>query len=256
MEPVLPPQPERAPEPREETRPESRKGLWAALVLVAGLAVLVLVGKFGGFFEPEQLGAALGLAIRDFADGPYGVPALVLAFCAGAFLAVPQFVLIGVAVFAFGPGLGAVYAWVATMTSGSLSYGIGRVSGHSVLSRISSRRLDRFTRFVGRNAFVASAVVRNIPAGPFLFVNMVFGALKAGFAAYFAGMALGSVPKIALVAFAGKGIRAAVEGNPVLAVLMGLAAIAVFAGGWLYVRYRRGKGDNIALRAKKTVDSA
>ncbi len=238
-----------------KTQP-SRVGLWLALVAVAGLAAVLLIGKFGGFFDPEQLGTTLGLAIREFADGPFGVPALILAFCIGAFIAVPQFVLIGVAVFAFGPGLGAVYAWVATMASGSLSYAIGRVSGNSVLSRVSSRRLDRFTRFVGRNAFVASAVVRNIPAGPFLFVNMVFGALKAGFAAYFAGMALGSLPKIALVAFAGKGIRAAVEGNPVLAVMMGLAAIAVFAGGWLYVRSRRNKGENIALKAKSPVDSA
>ena len=234
----------------------SRKSLWITLAFVVGLIGLLLVGKFGGFFEPEELGADLGVAIRDFADGPFGVPALILTFCVCAFIAVPQFVLIGVAVFAFGPGLGAVYAWIATMCSGSLVYGIGRVSGNSVLSRVSSRRLDRFSRFVGRNAFVASAVVRNIPAGPFLFVGMVFGALKARFVPYFAGMGIGIIPKIALVAFAGKGIRAAVEGNPVLAIVMGGAAVAVFIAGLSYVRHRRRKGENIALKADEPVDSA
>jgi len=234
----------------------SRKSLWITLAFVAGLVGLLLVGKFGGFFDPEELGVSLGVAIRDFADGPFGVPALILTFCICAFIAVPQFVLIGVAVFAFGPGLGAVYAWIATMCSGSLVFGIGRMSGKSVLSRVSSRRLDRFSRFVERNAFVASAVVRNVPAGPFLFVGMAFGALKARFVPYLAGMALGSIPKIAIVAFAGKGIRAAIEGNPVLAIVMGIAALGVFGGGWLYVRHRRRKGENIALKAGEPVDSA
>ena len=243
--------------PSHPTKPTaSRKSLWAALIFIAVLVVLLLVGKFGGFFEPEVLGKGLGLAIREFADSPYGLPALILAFCCAAFIAVPQFVLIGVAVFAFGPGLGSVFAWIATMCSGSMLYGIGRFSGSSVLARISSRRLDRFTRFVGRNALLASVVVRNIPAGPFLFVNMVFGALKVRFVPYFAGMAVGIIPKIALIAFAGKGIRAAVEGNPVLAIGMGIAALAVFAGGFFYVRTRRGKGENIALSAPKSVDSA
>ncbi len=233
----------------------SRKSLWLSLAFVAGLIGLLLVGKFGGFFDPEELGTDLGMAIRAFADGPFGLPALILAFCVCAFIAVPQFVLIGVAVFAFGPGLGAFYAWISTMFSGSLVYWIGRVSGNSVLSRVSSHRLDRFSRFVGRNTFVASAVVRNVPAGPFLFVGMVFGALKARFVPYFAGMGVGSIPKIALVALAGKGIRAAVEGNPVLAVVMSIAAVAVFAGGLFYVRHRRRKGENIALKAAGPVDS-
>ncbi len=236
--------------------PGSRKGLWAALILITALAALMLVGKFGGFFDPEELGMQLGLAIREFADGPYGLPALILVFCAAAVFAVPQFVLIGVAVFAFGPGLGSLFAWIATMCSGSLFYGVGRFSGSSVLARIPSRRLERFTRFVGRNAFIASAVVRNIPAGPFIFVNMVFGALKARVLPYFVGMAVGIIPKIALVAFAGKGIRAALEGNELMAAGMASAAIAVFVGGWLYVRRRRKKGENIALKAADTVDSA
>lgn len=234
----------------------SRRRLWLAVGAIVLLVVILLVGKFGGFFDPEELGIWLGQEIRTFADGPLGVPALVLTFCVCAFIAVPQFVLIGIAVFAFGPALGSLYAWIATMCSGSLTYGIGRVSGDSVLSRASSKRLDAFRDFIGRNAFIASAVVRNVPMGPFLFVNMVFGALRARFSHFLGGMAVGIIPKIAVVGFAGKGIRAAVEGNPVLAVSMVIAATAIFAWGIWYVRQRRAKGENIALLANQPVDSS
>ncbi len=233
-----------------EASPEepSRKGLWLAIVLIATLVIVLLVGKFGGFFDPVILGEAMGSWIRSFADGPFGLPALIFAFCICAFIAVPQFVLIGVALYAFGPGLGAFYSWIATLCSGSLTYFLGRLSGNSVLTRVSSKRLDAFSRFIGRNAFLASAIVRNVPAGPFLFVNMVFGALKARYTYYLAGMAVGILPKIAVVGFAGKGVREAFEGNPILAIFMGAAAVAVFAGGLLYVRHRRKSGNILSLR--------
>jgi uncharacterized membrane protein YdjX (TVP38/TMEM64 family) len=102
---------------------------------------------------------------------------------------------------------------------------------------------------VANNAFAASAIVRNVPTGPFLLVNMVFGAIRARFLDYIAGMALGVIPKIALVAFGLQAIQAALAGNIWLAIIAALAAIAVFAGGAFYVRHRRRKGENIALNA-------
>lgn len=241
---------EMTPLPMEPAKPPSRFRLFLAGGFIIGLIVVLLIGKFGGIFDPVQLGDALGQYVRTFADGPFGLPVLIIAFCVSAFIAVPQFVLIGVAIYAFGPGLGSVYSWIATLVSGTMTYWIGVVSGQSMLVRLSSKRLDKFAAFVGRNAFAASGIVRIVPSGPFLVVNMAFGALRASFWGFLGGMALGVIPKIALVGFAGKGIRAAVEGNPVLAAVMILAAIAVFAGLFLYVRYRRRKGENIALNAE------
>ncbi len=242
--------------PSPSPQPTSKRSLWIALGATGILVGVLLAGKFGGFFDPEVLGAQLGREIRSFADGPLGLPALILTFCVCAFIAVPQFVLIGIAVFAFGPALGALYSWVATLCSGSLTYWIGRVSGNSTLARLSSRRLNAFRDFVTRNAFIASMVTRNAPMGPFLFVNMVFGALRAHFWPFFAGMAIGIIPKIAIVAFAGKGIRAAVEGNPVLAVAMVAAAVAVLVAGIWYVRRRRARGENLSLGSTTPVDSS
>ena len=87
----------------------------------------------------------------------------------------------------------------------------------------------------------------NVPTGPFLIVNMVFGAVGAGYFAYLTGMAIGIVPKILLIAFGMQAIQAAMGGQVWLAVLAALAALGVFVGGYIYVRYRRKKGENISF---------
>lgn len=221
----------------------SRLGLWVGLGALALVLILFLFGRYTEFLDIQ----ALERAIAVFADGPWGVPALILTFCACAFIGVPQFLLIGIAVYAFGPLWGAIWAWVATLSSGTVTFWVGRFFGDATLQRLGEGRIKRFTSFVARNAFAASAIVRNVPTGPFLMVNMVFGGIRARFLHYLSGMALGVIPKIALVAFGLQAIQAALQGNIWIAVLTGLATIAVFLGGFFYVRYRHRKGENIAL---------
>lgn len=221
----------------------SKLGLWLGLAALVALAGIFLLGRYTNFLNIE----ALQNAIAIFAEGPWGVPALILAFCGCAFIGVPQFLLIGIAVYAFGPFWGAVWSWVATLSSGTITFWVGRFFGGATLQRLGEGRVKRFAEFVARNAFAASAIVRNVPTGPFLVVNMVFGAVRSSYLHYIGGMALGIIPKIALVAFGYQAIRAALEGNIWAAVVAGLAAIALFLGVFFYVRHRRNKGENIAL---------
>jgi len=227
-------------------RDGSKRGLWIGLGALLLVVVLFLFGRYSGFLDVEALERAIG----TFADGPWGVPALILTFCACAFIGVPQFLLIGISVYAFGPFWGAVWSWVATLCSGTLTFWLGRFFSDATLRRLGEGRIKKFADFVARNAFAASAIVRNAPTGPFVMVNMIFGAIGAKFLHYLAGMALGVLPKIALVAFGLQAIQAALQGNIWLAACAGIAAIAVFLGGFLYVRHRRRKGENIALNAE------
>lgn len=221
-------------------------GLWLGLAALVLVLALFLFGRYTEFLDLQ----ALERAIATFADGPWGVPALILTFCACAFIGVPQFLLIGIAVYAFGPLWGAIWSWVATLCSGTLTFWIGRFFGNGVVARLGEGRIKSFADFVARNAFAASAIVRNLPTGPFLMVNMIFGAIRAKFFHYLGGMALGVIPKIALVAFGLQAIQAALEGNIWLAIGAAAAALAVFLGGFFYVRHRRRKGENIALNAE------
>jgi len=226
-------------------RPKGKMGLWLAAAAMALIIVLFLFGRYTEFLNIE----ALQNAIMQFANGPWGVPALILTFCGCAFIGVPQFLLIGIGVYAFGPVWGAVWSWVATLCSGTLTFWLGRLFGEATLQRVGQGRLKRFADFVAKNAFIASAVVRNAPTGPFVMVNMLFGAIRAQYLHYLAGMGLGIIPKIALVAFGLQAIQSALQGNIWTALIAAIAAVAVFAGGFLYVRHRRRKGENIALSA-------
>lgn len=81
---------------------------------------------------------------------------------------------------------------------------------------------------MGKNAFLASLIVRFVPTAPFIVVNMAFGAARVNFWPFLAGLALGVLPKTAIIAFAGDGIMDALEGNLGSAALMGVIAIALW----------------------------
>lgn len=222
---------------------------------VLALVGLVLVARATGALDLNAAGRAATEILAQFEDSPWGPFALIGVFIVGAFLAVPQFVLIGVSIVAFGAIWGAGWAWLATLISGAGTYWAGRWSGGNLMSRLSGERVQRFTGFVSRNALVASAVVRNVPTGPFLVVNMVFGAVRAPFLAYWLGMALGVIPKILVVAFGLRAIQAAIAGQIELAIVTAIGALAVFLAGWFYVRHKRRAGEIVSLNPEEKVDT-
>ncbi|MEL6829887.1 MAG: VTT domain-containing protein [Pseudomonadota bacterium] len=228
--------------------------LVAAIVIV--FVVLVLIARLSGALDFEAAGRAAAEILQGFGDSPLGPVALIAIFVVGAFLAVPQFVLIGVSIITFGAIWGTGWAWLAALFSGSVTYWAGRGSSATLLNRFAGVRLRKITQFVSRNAFVASAVVRNVPTGPFLIVNMVFGAVKAPFLPYLLGLALGVVPKILIIAFGFQAIQAALTGQTGLAIVAAVGAVIVFMGGWLYVRQKRRAGEILSLSPDDTVDTA
>jgi uncharacterized membrane protein YdjX (TVP38/TMEM64 family) len=157
----------------------------------------------------------------------------------------------------FGPWAGAGYSWIATMASGALTFYVGRLTGEQAFRRYAGKTANRLAGFIGRNAFVASAVVRNVPTGPLLLVNMAFGVSHARFLPFWAGMGVGTLPKIILIAFAGRSLLAALSGNPVTALLAALAAVGVYAAIAIWVRQRvRKSGQSVALIGTSAVDNS
>ncbi|MCI4645025.1 MAG: VTT domain-containing protein [Hyphomonadaceae bacterium] len=228
------------------------RAVLVSLLLFALVLSIFVIGKSGSLYDIE----AVRSAMADVATGPWGLPALILVFIVAAFLGVPQFVLIGIAVFAFGPILGFVYSWVATLVSGTVTFWTGRFVGENAVRRHGGNFANRMSVFIGRNAFAASAIVRNVPTGPFLLVNMIFGVTRARFSHYIAGMAVGVLPKIALVAFAGTSIMSAFEGQPLVAAGAALLAIGIWLALVLFARSRiRGNEQDLPQEADSTVDT-
>ncbi|MCC5980970.1 MAG: TVP38/TMEM64 family protein [Oceanicaulis sp.] len=191
-----------------------------------GLVIAVfLVGRFAFGIEPGHVQAWLAEAASEW----YALPLTILAFTAFSYIGAPQFALIAAAVLAFGPLGGFAYSWLGTMVSAAANFWTGRILGADVVRRYGGDTVNRVSAFVGRNGFWASAIIRNVPSAPFIVINMAAGVSRMGFFVFMAGTALGIIPKIALVAFAGSSVIALLTGSG----LWVAAILALTAFGWL-----------------------
>lgn len=206
------------------------------------LATVLLLGATLGLLAlgKTQLGLAtearLEAWLQGYAGSPWAFAATIVLFTLSAFIGAPQFILIAACVVAFGPSLGFFYSWAATVVSAGVTYWLGRGPTARLIDRFDSRTLDRLKRFVGRNAFYASFMIRNVPSAPFIVVNMAFGATRANFWLYLAGCGLGVLPKTALVAFFGGAVVSAVSGDGVWTSLILAGVAVVWLGLMLAVR--------------------
>jgi uncharacterized membrane protein YdjX (TVP38/TMEM64 family) len=205
----------------------------AAALLLAGTVGLLALGKTQLGLDAED---RLEAWLQGYAGSPWAFAATVVLFVLAAFIGAPQFILIAACVVAFGPNLGFLYSWVATVVSAGVTYWLGRGPTARLVDRLDSRTMARLKRFVGKNAFYASFMIRNVPSAPFIVVNMAFGATRASFSAYLAGCALGVLPKTALVAFFGGAVVSAVSGDGVWTSLILAGVAVVWLGLMLGVR--------------------
>lgn len=209
-----------------------RAVLATALLLGATLGLLAVGKSQFGLAAEENLEAWL----QGYRGSPWAFVATVVLFVAAAFIGAPQFILIAACVVAFGPSLGFFYSWAATVASAGVTYWLGRGPTARLVDRVSGRTMDRLKGFVGKNAFYASFMIRNVPSAPFIVVNMAFGATRASFPAFLLGCALGVLPKTALVAFFGGAVVSAVSGDGVWTSLILAAVAVVWLGLMLGVR--------------------
>lgn len=213
-------------EPTQQDDPPGlawRMAIGPALLLGGVMAVLVL-SKLGLITGTDNLTDAM----ETLRGASWSVPALIGVFCLGAYLGVPQFVLMAGAVAAFGPVWGFGWGWVATLCSGSLTFWTGRLGGEALFRRYAGARANQVSAFLGRNGFVASLLIRLVPTAPFIVVNMAFGVSRARFLAFLGGLGIGALPKLALVAFAGQGLVSAGQGATAFALGLVAAAIAIW----------------------------
>jgi uncharacterized membrane protein YdjX (TVP38/TMEM64 family) len=196
--------------------------IWVSLALLASVVVMVVIASWTGIGDhmDEQL-----LALRN---SPWGLPMTVLLFNITSFLAAPQFVLFGACVVAFGPWLGCAYAMAGTIISAWVHFYLGRFGGADLVQRYGGDTVNRMSRFIARNDFLASLIVRSVPTAPAVVVNMAFGASQANFWRYTAGVIVGSIPKILIVALLGQSVLSAMGGGLMLAIGIVITVVAIW----------------------------
>lgn len=180
---------------------------------IVGFAVLgaVTLLGFASPFLPQEFVGSLGPWLAAAKASPWAPLVAILAFAVFASVGVPQIVLITAVVAAFGPWAGLAYSWTGKLIACSLGFAVGRRFGAGLVARFASPRVSDLMQLIARRGFVVSALIRMVPTVPSVLVNVAAGATPMRFRDFFFGTALGSVPKMALLAFGGHAAMQAVR---------------------------------------------
>lgn len=171
-----------------------------SLVMIAFVVLMFLFGR-------DWLGLEEQGRLAEFMDrvavSPFAVLGVVALYVLLALTGFPQFLLLAATVFAFGPLLGAVYAWIATMISATFTFGLGHFLGGGMVKRLAGTRAQPMIALLARRGVLASALVRVVPSAPFIVVNAAGGAAHIPLWKFWLGSGIGFIPKILLVATIG-----------------------------------------------------
>lgn len=215
---------------------------WSAIAVVTsfvlGIGVLALAFFYGGELLRVEGQDNVETLIVHAGEGPWAPLWVMLVFSALALAGVPQFILIAATVVVFGPLLGSVYSWIATLASALLGFVLGRLFAQRMMTRYGGARLNRLSTLIARHGILSSALVRNVPSGPFIMVNVAAGATRMSAAKYTIGTAIGIVPKIAFIGLIGTGVVDVLAQRKPEDFFLLVAVLAIWiALGFLLKRY-------------------
>lgn len=208
------------------------RAVLVSLALFAALGALFVSGKM--VFDSEQ--SAVGAWFEWLSDQWFALPLTVALFIALSFVGFPQFVLMGAAVVAFGPIVGFLYAWLGTLAAASVHYWLGLRFGSDIVARYGGEWANRISDFIGRNGMMASIIVRFVPSGPFIVVNMGFGVTRTPYWAFLIGLAIGAACKIVIVSLGWQIILDFFNNQDPMVIAILIAAMIAWIGLMLLAR--------------------
>jgi len=140
--------------------------------------------------------------------------------------------------YAFGFLPGVLLATLAVVAGCILTFFVSRYLLRVFLLQRYAGRIDRMGRFVHENTFVMTLLIRLLPLGSNLMVNVAAGVSGVRSVPFFLGSALGYLPQTLIFALVGSGTS--VDQFWQVAVAMVLFVAATVLGIWLYRKYRHG----------------
>lgn len=200
---------------------------WLACSLIVPVILVLLAQKMLGLNQSEFFEM-----MRSLAESQLAIPITVAVFCGLAFIGTPQWMLITGTVLAFGPWEGGVLSWIGSLAAAMLGFWIGHLVGGERLRKLDDRLIRKLSAAVRKNGFMTSLVVRLVPTGPAILVNLAAGVSRMKFRHFVAGTAIGIIPKIVVVALVAQGLISGLSGN-ILGVLFAALAGLVFLLSWL-----------------------
>ncbi len=176
------------------------KAITSLAVSLFLLAFVILMLAYGQQWLNLEQDGELSRLLMKASESRWAVLGVISIFAFLALTGFPQIGLITMTVIVFGPKNGAIYSWIATMASATLTFALGHFLGGRWVNRIGSGRVQRTIDFIGNHGVLASGLVRVVPSAPFIVVNAAAGAAHIPLWKFWTGTGVGIIPKIALIA--------------------------------------------------------
>jgi phosphatidylserine/phosphatidylglycerophosphate/cardiolipin synthase-like enzyme/uncharacterized membrane protein YdjX (TVP38/TMEM64 family) len=205
---------------------------WRVLTM-AGLVVLLLTlvavwrwTPVGDWLEPRVLAEG----VQGLNSSPWGIPLGLLGFVAASLAAVPVTLLILTCSLVFGTMTGATVAFVGSVLSALIGYGIGRFTGRSLVERLANGRIQQVSQRLGRRGILTIITVRIVPVAPFAVLNLLAGTMHISVRDFVIGTAVGMLPGIIVLVIFAEGLLSLIGQADLRAVALILIGILGLAG--------------------------
>lgn len=206
-------------------------------LIVRGLVVILVLTLVS-----YLVGDVLDQAWVDAHVRGHGVPGELLFLVAGWLLAsvgMSRQVIAFLGGYGFGFLQGLLLSTLVVVAGCITTFYIARYLLRSFLLQRYAGSLNRVGRFVDQNTFAMTVLLRLLPLGSNLMVNVAAGVSGVRSVPFFLGSSLGYVPQMLIFALVGSGTSVDQFWQVALAMVLFVAATLI--GIWLYRKYRHGK---------------
>lgn len=212
-------------------------------VILKGLTLIVSLAMLGYLFHSSDLGGSINEAWIDARVRDNGLQGFLLFLMMGGLftaIGLPRQIIAFLAGYAFGIALGTLFGALAALLGCILTFTYARFIGQELLQTRLRGRAERFDRFVQHHPFSMTLLLRLLPVGSNLVINLAAGISSIRAQPFFAGSFVGYLPQTLVFALVGSGVRVDPALNLSLAIALFLASGAL--GIWLYRRFTAGVG--------------
>jgi uncharacterized membrane protein YdjX (TVP38/TMEM64 family) len=208
----------------------------ALLGLTAVLTATWTLTPLGERLDPKHLADWA----RPWRENPLSLLFVIVAYGLLGLVGFPVTILLLAAVLVFGTPMGIAHAFVGSLAHASSGYWLGRLVTRPTLLE----HLDRngaIRRILSRHGMLSVMVLRNVPIGPFVVVNILSGATRIRYLSYLGGTAIGMLPGLLVVGLGADRLLAVLRNpGPLSLAALGVTIVAIVLGvAWLRHRLKR-----------------
>jgi uncharacterized membrane protein YdjX (TVP38/TMEM64 family) len=217
-------------------------------VLVRGLVLILTLAGIVLLLKSTQLGTSLDKSWVDTTIRGHGIYGeLIFLGVAAVFtgLGLPRQVVSFLGGYAFGLTLGSALALGGTVIGCIGAFFYARLLGRELIAAKFPNRVKRVDDFLQETPLTMTLLIRMLPVGSNIAVNLVAGVSSVKPLPFFSGSSLGYIPQTVVFALIGSGI--AVEPELRISISVILFTASGILGMHLYRKHRHGKRFDDAI---------